>query len=105
MLSFYRVLDLTNEKDFLCGKALGDLGADALKIEKLGGDPSRNIGPFYHDIPDAEKCPYWFGFNANKPFRDKARRHELVAYQCLNCGTFYSDVTEEVNLSKFRPVK
>jgi crotonobetainyl-CoA:carnitine CoA-transferase CaiB-like acyl-CoA transferase len=66
MLSCYRVLDLTNEKGFLCGKALGDLGADVIKIEKPGGDPARNIGPFYHDIPDSEKSLYWFAFNANK---------------------------------------
>ena len=37
-----------------------------IKIEKPGGDPSRNIGPFYHDIPDPEKSLYWFAFNANK---------------------------------------
>lgn len=66
MLSCYRVLDLTNEKGFMCGKALGDLGADVIKIEKPGGDPARRIGPFYHDIPDPEKSLYWFAFNANK---------------------------------------
>jgi crotonobetainyl-CoA:carnitine CoA-transferase CaiB-like acyl-CoA transferase len=66
VLSCYRVLDLTNEKGFLCGRALSDLGADVIKIEKPGGDPSRNIGPFYHDIPDPEKSLYWFAFNANK---------------------------------------
>jgi crotonobetainyl-CoA:carnitine CoA-transferase CaiB-like acyl-CoA transferase len=66
MLSCYTVLDLTNEKGFLCGKALGDLGAKVIKIEKPGGDPARNIGPFYHDLPDPEKSLYWFAFNANK---------------------------------------
>ncbi len=66
MLSCYRVLDLTDEKGFLCGRALGDLGADVIKIEKPGGDPSRSRGPFYHDIPDPEKSLYWFAFNANK---------------------------------------
>lgn len=66
MLSGYRVLDLTNEKGFLCGKALGDFGADVIKIEKPGGEPDRNKAPFYHDIPDAEKSLYWFAFNANK---------------------------------------
>jgi uncharacterized protein len=30
----------------------------------------------------------------DKPFWDAARKHELVAYRCLNCGTFYSQVTE-----------
>jgi benzylsuccinate CoA-transferase BbsE subunit len=66
MLSHYRVLDLTNDKGFLCGKAFGDLGADVIKIEKPGGDPSRSRGPFYHDVPDPEKSLYWFAFNANK---------------------------------------
>jgi benzylsuccinate CoA-transferase BbsE subunit len=66
MLSCYRVLDLTNEKGFLCGKALGDFGADVIKIEKPGGEPARSLGPFYHDIPDPEKSLYWFAFNANK---------------------------------------
>jgi len=66
MLAPYRVLDLTDEKGFLCGKILGDLGADVIKIEKPGGDPARNIGPFYHDIPDPEKSLYWFAHNNNK---------------------------------------
>jgi crotonobetainyl-CoA:carnitine CoA-transferase CaiB-like acyl-CoA transferase len=52
MLSPYRVLDLTTERGFICGKLLGDLGANVIKIEKPGGDPARSIGPFYHDIPD-----------------------------------------------------
>lgn len=66
MLSCYRILDLTDEKGFLCGKALGDLGAEVIKVEKPGGDPARNVGPFYHDIFDPEKSLYWFAFNANK---------------------------------------
>jgi benzylsuccinate CoA-transferase BbsE subunit len=66
MLSPYRVLDLTNERGLICGKLFGDLGADVIKIEKPGGDPARNIGPFYHDIPDPEKSLYWWAFNINK---------------------------------------
>jgi crotonobetainyl-CoA:carnitine CoA-transferase CaiB-like acyl-CoA transferase len=66
MLSPYRVLDLTNERGFLCGKLLGDLGADVIKIEKPGGDPARKMGPFYHGIPDPEKSLYWWAFNVNK---------------------------------------
>ena len=66
LLSPYRVLDLTNERGFLSGKLLGDLGADVLKIERPGGDRARRIGPFYQDIPDPEKSLFWWGFNANK---------------------------------------
>jgi len=66
MLSPYRVLDLTDEKGLLCGKLLGDLGADVIKIEKPGGDLTRNIGPFYHDEPDPEKSLFWFAFNTSK---------------------------------------
>ena len=66
LLSPYRVLDLSNELGFLCGKILGDLGADVIKIEPPGGDPARRLGPFYGDQPDPEKSLFWFGFNNNK---------------------------------------
>ncbi|MBN1256039.1 MAG: CoA transferase [Deltaproteobacteria bacterium] len=66
MLTGYRVLDLTDEKGFLCGKILGDLGADVIKVERPGGDTARNIAPFYHDTPDPEKSLHWFAFNASK---------------------------------------
>ena len=66
ILAPYRVLDLTDEKGFLCGKILGDLGADVIKIERPGGDPARKIGPFYNNEPDPEKSLYWFAYNNNK---------------------------------------
>jgi crotonobetainyl-CoA:carnitine CoA-transferase CaiB-like acyl-CoA transferase len=66
MLSCYRVIDLTDEKGFLCGKILADLGADVIKIEKPGGDASRDKGPFYHNIPDPEKSLLWFAYNTSK---------------------------------------
>ncbi|MBN1614020.1 MAG: CoA transferase [Deltaproteobacteria bacterium] len=66
LLGGYRVLDLTDVKGHLCGKVLGDLGADVMKIEPPGGDPACNIGPFYHDIPDPEKSLHWFFTNLNK---------------------------------------
>jgi uncharacterized OB-fold protein len=31
---------------------------------------------------------------SNRPFWGAARRHELVACRCLNCGTYYSQVTD-----------
>jgi len=66
MLDRYRVLDLTDDKGALCGKVLAEMGADVVKVEKPGGDASRNVGPFYHDTPDPEKSLNWFAFNQNK---------------------------------------
>jgi crotonobetainyl-CoA:carnitine CoA-transferase CaiB-like acyl-CoA transferase len=66
LLGHYRVLDLADVKGMLCGKILADLGADVIRVEPPGGDPGRNIPPFYNDIPDPEKNLYWFGFNTNK---------------------------------------
>lgn len=65
-LSPYRVLDLTDELGFLCGKTLGDMGADVVKIERPGGDAARALGPFLDGRPDPEKSLYWFGFNNSK---------------------------------------
>jgi benzylsuccinate CoA-transferase BbsE subunit len=66
LLAPFRILDLTDEKGFLCGRVLGDFGADVIKIEPLGGDPGRAIGPFYRDITHPEKSLYWMAYNANK---------------------------------------
>ena len=66
LLNPYRVLDLTDEKGFFCGKLLGDMDADVIKIEKPGGDQARNIGPFYKDEVDPEKSLYWFANNTSK---------------------------------------
>jgi len=41
MLNHLCALDLTDDKGFLCGKILADLGVNVIKVEKPGGDPSR----------------------------------------------------------------
>ncbi|MHB8104295.1 MAG: CaiB/BaiF CoA transferase family protein [Dehalococcoidales bacterium] len=66
MLSCYRILDLTTEKAFMCGRALSDWGAEVIKIEPPGGDPSRWEGLFPNDKVDPEKNHTWLAFNANK---------------------------------------
>lgn len=66
LLSPYRVLDLTDQSGWSCGRILGDLGADVIKIEPPRGDPGRVKGPFYRDERDQEKSLTWFAYNANK---------------------------------------
>jgi crotonobetainyl-CoA:carnitine CoA-transferase CaiB-like acyl-CoA transferase len=57
---------LTDEKGMACGRLLAELGAEVILVERPGGHPVRNIGPFYRDIPDREKSLFWFAYNANK---------------------------------------
>ena len=66
MLKELKVLDMTTQEGWLCGKMLGDLGADVVKIEPPGGDPGRHLGPFFQKKADPEKSLYWFAMNANK---------------------------------------
>src|SRR5437870_13318090 len=47
VLAPYRVLDLTDESGFSCGKILADLGADVIKVEPPGGDAARHIDSLY----------------------------------------------------------
>lgn len=66
LLGSYQALDLTNERGFLCGKILADMGAEVIKVEKPGGEPGRHTGPFYHDDPHIEKSLSWLAYNAGK---------------------------------------
>ncbi len=66
VLSPYRVIDLAGERGLFCGKILGDLGADVIKIEPPGGDVARRIGPFYQESYDEEKSLFWFAYNTSK---------------------------------------
>ncbi len=66
LLNGFRALDLTDDKGFACGQILASLGVDVIKIEKPGGEPTRNIPPFYHDDPAPEKSLHWFAFNTDK---------------------------------------
>ncbi|MFC1982209.1 CaiB/BaiF CoA transferase family protein [Chloroflexota bacterium] len=66
LLTGCRALDLTDERGYLCGRMLADIGVDVIKVEKSGGDLGRRLGPFYHDIPHPEKSLFYFAYNMNK---------------------------------------
>jgi crotonobetainyl-CoA:carnitine CoA-transferase CaiB-like acyl-CoA transferase len=61
-----RVLELADEKGQWCGKLMGDLGADVIKIEPPGGEAARTVGPFYQDVPNRERSLYFWHYNTSK---------------------------------------
>jgi crotonobetainyl-CoA:carnitine CoA-transferase CaiB-like acyl-CoA transferase len=80
-LAGLRIIDLADEKGELCGRLLGDLGAEVIRVEPPGGAFSRTLPPF---APDG-KTSLYFGFrNAGKrsrvlDLRAEAGRGELEA--------------------------
>lgn len=65
-LTGLRVLELADEKGQFCGKLLGDMGADVIKIEPPGGEPCRHVGPFLDDLPHPERSLSFWYYNTSK---------------------------------------
>src|SRR5690348_13459547 len=65
-LAGLRVLELADEKGQFCGKLLGDLAADVVKIEPPGGERNRHVGPFVDDIPHPERSLSFWYYNTSK---------------------------------------
>ena len=61
-----RILDLADEKASFCTKLLADMGARVIKVEKPGGDTSRNIGPFFKETSRSKNSIPFFYNNTNK---------------------------------------
>ena len=61
-----RVLDLTTPLGQMCGKILGDLGADVIKIEPPAGDAGRLRQPQYRDPSGNCHSLFWLAYNNNK---------------------------------------
>ena len=65
-LAGLRVLELADEKGQFCGKLLGDLGADVVKVEPLGGEATRRLGPFLDDAPHPDRSLAFWYYNTSK---------------------------------------
>ena len=62
-----KVLDLTHHiAGPYCTKLLADFGAEVLKVERPGGDPTRRMAPFLNDDIDPEKSLVFAYLNTNK---------------------------------------
>lgn len=62
-----KVLDLTHHLSGpYCTKLLADFGAEVLKVERPGGDPTRRVGPFLNDDIDPEKSLVFAYLNTSK---------------------------------------
>lgn len=66
LLAGFRALDLTDEKGWLCGRILADMGVEVIKVEPPDGDPARQLGPFLDSQPHPERSLYWMAYNAGK---------------------------------------
>lgn len=62
LLGPYNVLDLTGPLGFVAGKVMADLGAEVVKVEPPGGDPSRKWPP---QIEGGDGV-FWVAANAGK---------------------------------------
>ena len=65
-LSGLRVLDLTDLKGAFCAKLFGDMGADVVKVEPPGGDPTRHIGPYLGDSLNRDRSLLFWFYNTSK---------------------------------------
>jgi crotonobetainyl-CoA:carnitine CoA-transferase CaiB-like acyl-CoA transferase len=81
-----RVLELADATGAYCGKLFADLGADVIKVERPGGDPSRWSPPFWGGAADPQASLPFLYLNANKRSleldlengRDRERFRELA---------------------------
>ena len=66
MLAGLRVIEVADELGEYCGLLLAGLGAEVIKIEPVGGSPTRNIGPYLGEQPDPERSIFFCAYNRGK---------------------------------------
>ncbi len=65
-LAGVRALDFTGELGPYAGKLYVGLGAEVIHLEPIGGDPLRDVGPFYKGVPGKERSLPFLYYNAGK---------------------------------------
>lgn len=65
-LGHLRVVELGAIPAAYAGRLLADLGADVIKVEPPGGDPSRMVPPFAGNVRDLERSLTFIHANTNK---------------------------------------
>ena len=66
VLEGVRVLEVGGEIGAWCGKMLGDMGADVIKVEPPTGDPTRGYEPFYQNEPGPDRSLFFWHYNTSK---------------------------------------
>tara|TARA_Y100000588_G_scaffold262433_2_gene277082 strand:- start:3419 stop:4714 length:1296 start_codon:yes stop_codon:yes gene_type:complete len=61
-----RILDASDVIGHYAGRILADLGADVIKVEPVGGDPTRRWAPLLPDVAELESGLQFLLLNANK---------------------------------------
>jgi crotonobetainyl-CoA:carnitine CoA-transferase CaiB-like acyl-CoA transferase len=66
LLTPYVALDLAGPLGSLTGRVLADLGVDVILVEPPGGDPARNVPPYFFAEGHPPQSLAWLALNANK---------------------------------------
>ena len=61
-----RVIEFCDEKGPWAGRLFAGLGAEVIKVEPPGGDPTRGYPPFLDDVPGQERSLYFLHYNVGK---------------------------------------
>jgi crotonobetainyl-CoA:carnitine CoA-transferase CaiB-like acyl-CoA transferase len=105
-LKGFRALDLTGLSGQLCGRMLGDLGMEVIKIEPPGGDPVRNLPPFVSSADGKKLSTTFAHLNAGKASKvleleketDRETFRKLVASADVVLESFQPGYLDSINL-------
>ena len=105
LLTPYRVVDATGPLGFLTGRIFAELGADVIKIEPPGGDPSRQWAPRAAQSGEATSL-MWLALNVGKrgvtldfsANEDRRRFRQLVSAADFFLDTFEPGTLERWDL-------